>query len=202
VTDGSVVTVGSVVTRRPEFDAIVLAGGNSARLGGVDKAMVSVAGRPLLRHVLDAVDGATRRIVAGPRRDVSLDVTWCREEPPGGGPVAGLSAALPLTAAPTVLVVATDLPGIGHVVKALLAAVRPGRVAVLSDGDGRAHFDAAAWPRRLLAERLSARPAENRSLRSLYEGLDVETIVDSSDAAADCDTWDDIRGARRRLEPS
>ena len=35
------------------FDAIVLAGGEAVRLGGVDKAAVTVGGRPMLAHVLD-----------------------------------------------------------------------------------------------------------------------------------------------------
>ncbi|WP_438949006.1 NTP transferase domain-containing protein, partial [Streptomyces harbinensis] len=47
-------TVRNVTDDPPVFDAIVLAGGAARRLGGADKAAVTVGGRPLLDRVLDA----------------------------------------------------------------------------------------------------------------------------------------------------
>src|SRR4051812_33904528 len=40
------------MSSRPEYDAIVLAGGGGRRLGGVDKATLEVGGRTLLDRVL------------------------------------------------------------------------------------------------------------------------------------------------------
>ena len=40
----------------PVADAIVVAAGRSARMGGTDKLFAPVAGRPLLAWTLDALD--------------------------------------------------------------------------------------------------------------------------------------------------
>ncbi len=140
-----------------DYDAIVLAGGLGQRLGGIDKAMLSVGGRPILAHVLAAAAGAGRRIVVGPTRgagdvprredgpcrpDESCqgawhqsawwhDVVWCQEDPPHGGPRAALSAALPLVRAQTVLVLGGDLPAIGPAVPVLLDRLHRDRRAAV-----------------------------------------------------------------------
>ncbi len=92
------------------FDGIVLAGGEARRLGGIAKPEVTVGGRRLLDVALDALSGAATTIVVGPMMPSSHDVTWTREDPPGGGPVAALAAALALVEAPEVVVLAADLP--------------------------------------------------------------------------------------------
>ena len=128
------------------FDAIVLAGGGARRMGGVDKPMLLLAGRPLLSHVLDAVAGAAHRVVVGPRRDIDLDVTWCQESPPDGGPVAALAAALPFVSAEIVVVVAADLPWIAPAVDPLHEALGNGADVAMLYTDGRLEL-----PRRGLA---------------------------------------------------
>jgi molybdopterin-guanine dinucleotide biosynthesis protein A len=47
---------------------VVLAGGAGRRLGGRHKPGITVAGRTLLDHVLDAVAAADRVVVVGPRQ--------------------------------------------------------------------------------------------------------------------------------------
>src|SRR5665648_985882 len=79
---------------RWSFDAIVLAGGEGIRLGGVDKAAVPVGGRPMLAHVLDAVAGARRTVVVAPPTVATFGVDRVQEDPPLGGPAAGLAAGL------------------------------------------------------------------------------------------------------------
>src|SRR5204863_90328 len=74
------------------YDAIVLAGGAATRLGGADKPQLKVAGRSLLDRAVDAVHGAARIVVVGPEQQVDAAVTFCREDPPGGGPVAAIAA--------------------------------------------------------------------------------------------------------------
>ena len=84
-------------------DLIVLAGGRGSRLGGALKPAVEVAGRTLLSRVLDARPLAERAVVVGPAeaRPAAIDghgnavsVVWALEDPPFGGPVAGLAAGL------------------------------------------------------------------------------------------------------------
>ena len=77
------------------FDAVVLAGGTARRLGGVSKPDVELAGRRLLDHALAATAGARRVVVVAPASVAVPDgVTRTLEDPPHGGPVAGLAAGL------------------------------------------------------------------------------------------------------------
>jgi molybdopterin-guanine dinucleotide biosynthesis protein A len=185
-------------------DAIVLAGGAARRLDGVDKAGLEIGGHSLLWRAVAAVGGAAARVVVvGPRRAGDLphaEVIWCQEEPPGGGPVAAIAAALPFTDADTVLLIAADLPWIAAAVPALLGARDDADVAVLVDAGGRDNLVAAAWRRDRLEAALAAidEPA-GCPLHRLYDDAVVTRVPDDGHGA-DCDTWDDVRAARARAE--
>src|SRR5262245_63715885 len=98
---------GQVPTSR--YDAIVVAGGRSSRLG-TDKTRLAVEGVPLLDRVLAAVADASQVVVVGEPRPVERPVAWAREEPAGGGPAAGVVAGLEFVTAPIVMLLAGDLP--------------------------------------------------------------------------------------------
>lgn len=118
------------------YDAVVLAGGRARRLGGVSKPDVAVGGRRLLDRTLEATVGAREVVVVGPAEVAPPGVRVTREDPPGGGPVAGLAAglaALPDGAA-WVLVLACDLPRVAGAVGDLLTAARDGE-DVQRDGE-------------------------------------------------------------------
>ncbi len=197
-----------------DVDVIVLAGGAARRLGGIDKAAVSVGEMTLLDRVLATVEGARRVIVVGPRRALtgprpvaSRSVVWCQETPSGGGPVAGLSAGLAVTSAPVVLVLAVDMPWIAGAIAPLLGALSAdveGRaVAVLVDSSGRVNYLAAAW-RRVGLERALAdlSGAVGRSMRSLYAAVDAIEVADRGHWGADVDTPADLERAQRDVRLS
>lgn len=77
-----------------DFGAVILTGGTAARLDGADKAGLEVGGTTLLEHALGAAAGASEVVVVGPDVPTSRPVTFVREDPPGGGPAAGLLAGL------------------------------------------------------------------------------------------------------------
>jgi len=189
----------------PEFDAVILAGGTARRLGGIDKTALAVGGLTLLEHVLAAVTGARSIVVVGPPRPVDqATVTWCREDPPGGGPLAGLAAGMPYTSAPCVLVLGGDSPGLGPAITPLRQALEthPGAdAALLVDAAGRQNPLAAAWRRTSLVAALAAcAPHVDRPLRLLTEGVGVVEVADDDGWGADCDTWADLDLARARFE--
>ena len=113
------------------FDAVILAGGRGRRLGGRDKGALTVAGTPLLQRVLAACAGAERVIVAG-QGPVPSGVHQVQEDPPGGGPVAGIVAGLELVRSPWVLLLAVDQPDAARAVPGLLAAAE--RAAERAEG--------------------------------------------------------------------
>ncbi len=136
------------------YAAVILAGGAARRLGGVDKPMLTVRGRPMLHRVLDAVPDATDRIVVGPATlDVPDGVRRVREEPPGGGPVAATAAGLAGVTAPTVALLAADLPFLDrtaiHTLRTALAVPVSGSAAldgvVFLDGDGKRQTLCGVW---------------------------------------------------------
>jgi molybdopterin-guanine dinucleotide biosynthesis protein A len=204
------------------YGAIVLAGGSGRRLGGRDKPALPVGGRSMLRRVLDAVAGASPRVVVGPARtDLPPDVVQVRERPPGGGPVAALAAGLAALNADAgsmagagagsmadadagfVAVLAADLPFLTSAdVNALRQAARVGDRdgAVLLDADGRQQWLCGVWRTGALRGRLAElSPPAGQSMRTLVSGLRPQG-VDHRELAGpppwyDCDTEDDYRRA-------
>lgn len=99
----------------------------------------------MLDRVLGACQAARRTVVVGSRRPTVRPVHWVREEPPGGGPVAGLAAGVLETAAGTVLVLSADLPFMTAGTVRDLVAIPPDHEGVqLVDGRGRGQPLAAA----------------------------------------------------------
>jgi molybdenum cofactor guanylyltransferase len=188
-----------------EYAAIVLAGGGGRRLGGRDKPALPVGGRAMLGRVLDAVGGASPRVVVGPTRsDVPDDVVQVREHPPGGGPVAAIAAGLAATCqAELVAVLAADLPFLtGAEVDALRAALAAGDHdgVVFVDGSGREQWLCGMYRagalRRAVAD---LDPPAGRPMRALVAGLRLATLDRPAGGGPppwyDCDTEDDYRRA-------
>ncbi|MBV7698188.1 NTP transferase domain-containing protein [Streptomyces sp. TRM70350] len=189
-----------------DYDAVVLAGGAARRLGGADKPGVRVGGRPLLDRVLAACADARTTVVVADPRPTARPVTWAREDPPGGGPLAALAAGLPLTGADRVVVLSADLPFLGEpTVKGLLAELDAGPAdgTLLTDPGGRDQPLVAAYRAQRLRERLAHLGAEHGGLtglplRFLTAELNLTRVLDPV-ASFDCDTWDDIATARARI---
>lgn len=191
----------------PDFDAVVLAGGGAARLGGVSKPDVELDGRRLIDGVLIAVSDAREIAVVG---DVEVPdgVHRTLEDPPLGGPVAGTAAGLEaLTSAGPLaswtVVVACDLadplPGLGRLLAAWSYAQRTEEVST-EEHDGWCLMDSAADPQWLvgihrtdsLRRALDALDSpRNQSMRRLLASSTLVTVEGSDDDLADIDTWTD-----------
>jgi len=195
-----------------QFDAVVLAGGTGRRLGGVDKAGLVVAGVPLLDRVLRASAAARHTVVVGEARPVAREVRWTREDPPGGGPLAGLAAglsALPSVAESDVkplpvVVLATDLPWLQSAdVDRLIAALaaEPGaEAAVFSDPGGRMQPLAAVYRISPIRAALAAvEPVHSKPVKLVLHALTVVTVPDRG-AAGDCDTPDQLAAVRAHFD--
>ena len=186
------------------FDAIVLAGGAAQRLGGVSKADVELDGRRLLDRVLVAVSDAREIVVVG---DVAVPggVHRTLEDPPRGGPVAGLAAGLDtLTAvgpvAPWTVLLACDLadplPALGRLVAAWSYARRSDAVETdgwcLADSEGRPQWLFGIHRTDALQRALGRLDGpRDRSMRSLFAESTLVTVPGSDDEVADIDTWTD-----------
>ena len=191
----------SIDVQQP-FDAIVLAGGEGIRLEGADKAAVTVGGRPMLAHVLDAVAGARRTVVVAPPSVETFGVDRVQEVPPLGGPAAGMAAGLAhlgQDGGAAVVVLACDLPLAGGLVPELLAVLaRDAGVdgAVVVDAGGRrqpllAVYRAPAL-RSAVARLVASGGVSGASMRRLLEPMTLVEVPDPTGAAQDADTWDAV----------
>jgi len=186
----------------------VLAGGQGRRLGGVDKAMVEIAGTTMLDRVLaSAAPHCDDLVVVGPVRPTAVDgVRFTIEHHRGGGPVPAVAAGLAAAPEPdTVLVLAVDLPLLTAAdVAVLLDALEAGDVAAAAAVDDR------GAPNPLLA--VYRAPELRRTIGGLGAGdragrlLPPNTVtVNLGQAAFNVNGPDDLERARhlyaRRASP-
>ncbi|NHB78063.1 molybdenum cofactor guanylyltransferase MobA [Rhodobacter calidifons] len=133
---------------------VILAGGQGRRLGGADKALIPLAGRPLIAHVLDRLEPQVDRVLISANGDPSRFTGFgCRVLPDARpqGPLSGVLAALTLAVemeATHVVSTPVDTPFLpGDLVPQLLLAAEgaPEGVALASDATGD-HPATALWP--------------------------------------------------------
>lgn len=173
--------------------AVVLSGGSARRLDGRDKAAVRVGGVTLLERVLAAVRDAEEVVVVGPPAPAPARVAFVREDPPGGGPVAGLVAGQTALSgsADLLAVVAVDMPYLSADTFARLAAAAEDADGAFLVSGGRRHLagvlrpDRVAWP--------AAPDAHGMPMHRLLAPLRLTEVEASGDEARDVDTWADLR---------
>ncbi|WP_267277854.1 molybdenum cofactor guanylyltransferase [Arthrobacter sp. CDRTa11] len=185
-----------------EFDAVILAGGRSSRLGGQPKQWMTYRGATLLQLSLDAARGAAGVAVVGPEDGaLPAEVLTCREDPPFAGPAAAVAAGLAALAyagalKPFTLVLACDMPRAGTAVQALRDGIRDGAEGVMAvDQDGRRQpllgFYSTAALQRSVQDLASRGALINGSVMALLASLDVQLVTVPAGSTDDVDTWDD-----------
>jgi molybdopterin-guanine dinucleotide biosynthesis protein A len=195
-----------------DFDAVILAGGRSSRLGGSPKSALMFDGATLLERSLAAAADARHTVVVGPETaGLPGGVLTSREDPPFAGPAAAIAAGLGALRgadqADMVLVLACDMPRVGDAVRALLDALPgpgpgPGAGAgagadgvMAASADGRLQPLAGFYSTAALERAVQAAAARNAlvhgSVFALLASLDVQAVVVPAGSTDDVDTWDD-----------
>jgi molybdopterin-guanine dinucleotide biosynthesis protein A len=181
--------------------ALILTGGTAARMGGVDKASLEVGGVSLLERALAATLAAREVVVVGAEVSTSRRVAWAREEPPLGGPAAGILAGLTRLdrASELVVVLAVDMPAVnaGTVARLTWAVEADAELdgAVLVDAGGRRQTLAAVYRRAALEAARPEDPAQEHGLpvRRLVGRLRLAEVPVVGKEALDVDSWQDLR---------
>lgn len=196
------------MTRDLKFDAVVLAGGTGARLGGVSKPDVQLDGHRLLDRVLASLGNAEQVVVVG---DVAVpeNVWQTVEHPIRSGPAAGVAAglaALPRHSDWTMLL-SCDLAAPGNVVAALLRGTNPEQLAVtgwcLSGSGGFPQWLASLHRTDALINTVrDFGDPTNRGLRLMFADSPPELIDVDDSVILDIDTWEDhLRATAGLTEP-
>ena len=192
--------------RTEELTAIVLCGGSGARLGGTDKPLAEVHGRPLVEYVIEAltpqVGGFVLACGREPERYEPLGQPTAVDFQPGDGPLGGIVSALPHVATEWILTHPADVP--------FADAALVSRLASAAEADGVA-VPRAAGRRQNLVLLLSRQRAHELARfyrhggRAVKDWLDEQAVVsvDLDDLSAsffNVNTAADLAECERRLQ--
>jgi len=137
---------------------VILAGGLARRMGGADKPLFDIGGRPILSHVIERLAPQCAGLVLNangdPARFAAFGLPVALDSVEGfAGPLAGILAGLDYAAGNRpdiahVVSVPGDTPFVPRDLVARLAAARgaaAAEIAVAASG-GRVHHTIALWP--------------------------------------------------------
>jgi molybdopterin-guanine dinucleotide biosynthesis protein A len=179
------------------FCGVVLAGGTAARMDGIDKASVELHGRTLLELAIDAFLDAEEVVVVAPDSvPTARPVTFVCEDPPRGGPVAGLLTGVDaLLRRPRLVgILAVDMPRVSPATMRRLRDAAAGRDgAFLVGTDGRRQLAGVVDAARLARVRPGLEAQHGMALHRLLAPLDLADVPTVGDEAIDVDTWADLR---------
>ena len=180
-------------TSSSDITVVVLAGGGSRRFGS-DKLGAPLHGSTVLETVVRSLPASWPLVVVGPARDCGRPVVWTREDPPGGGPLAGVAAGVAQVTTDVVAVVAGDMPYAGPALVTLVAALgtSPPEVGavVAVDAHGVPNPLLAAYRTASLRQALPV-PVANRPAKLLLAVPHLEVAV-TGRAGRDVDTRADL----------
>jgi molybdenum cofactor guanylyltransferase len=195
--------------------AVVLAGGLARRMGGGDKCLKLLGGRPILAHVLERLDGQAERILLNVNGDVRRFAAWgmpvATDVVTGfGGPLVGVLTALEWAAthAPEVTDV-VSVPADGpflprDLVRRLVdARTEAGAILARAASNGRPNPVVGLWPVALAAELRRAVVMEGIAKVDAWTARYSLATVDFETARLDpffnANTQEDLTAAERLL---
>ena len=126
-----------------QITAVILAGGRGTRMGGQDKGLVQLDGKPMIGHVISALVSQADSLIINANRNLETYAAFgypvIRDELEGfQGPLAGILCALDRIDSPYLLCVPCDVPGLpGDLARRLSTALQEqqGELAVVHDGE-------------------------------------------------------------------
>jgi molybdopterin-guanine dinucleotide biosynthesis protein A len=104
---------------RDQVTGVILAGGKATRMGGVDKGLVPIKGRPMIAWVIDALRPQVADVLINANRSRdSYSEFGCPVVDDGDkdfrGPLAGMASGMRAARTPYIAVVPCDSPLIGE----------------------------------------------------------------------------------------
>ncbi|MFZ5594870.1 MAG: molybdenum cofactor guanylyltransferase MobA [Pseudomonadota bacterium] len=100
---------------RSDITGIILAGGQARRMGGAEKGLIDLLGKPLIAHVIARLAPQVNDIIISANRDIaqytSFGYTVTEDTLPGhAGPLAGVLSAMAIAHTGYLLIVPCDAP--------------------------------------------------------------------------------------------
>lgn len=172
-----------------EITAVVLAGGRGTRMGGQDKGLLPLHGRPMIAHVIERLRPQVGSLVISANRNLDRYAAFGYPVvkdtiPDGPGPLAGLLAGFVESGTEWVMTVPCDTPLLpADLVRRLARAVAQSgaRLATVRAGE-RTHAAFMLAHRALAADLEAFLAAGERRVQSWQERQNrvVETFADAT----------------------
>jgi molybdenum cofactor guanylyltransferase len=179
---------------------IVLAGGQGRRMGGVDKGLQPLRGRPMIEWVLERLGPQVAEILINANQNLETYEKYGRRVVPDeiagfAGPLAGLHAGLKAAANPLVVTVPCDSPFLpADLVSRLHGSLKNHDLAVAKTG--QQPHPVFALMKRQVRESLEAFLASGgRKIDAWYAALKVVEVSfdDEADAFRNINTIEELK---------
>lgn len=174
----------------PDITGLVLAGGQGRRMGGVDKGLQPLQGRPMVEHVIARLRPQVGSILINANQNLDRYAEFgCPVVPDAitgfAGPLAGLHAGLGAATTPFVVTAPCDSPFLPSDLVARLAAARAAQdadLAVARTGD-QPHPVFALVATRMLPHLAEFLARGERKIDIWYASLKVVEVPFEDEAA-------------------
>lgn len=181
----------SIDTGVPTADitAVILAGGRGERMGGIDKGLVPLGGRPMVQYVIEALRRQVGHILINANRNQAQYAALGYDVVPdelGGypGPLAGMASAMRIAKTPYVMTAPCDSPlVVAQLVQRLYAALMRERADISTAHDGQRLHPVFALLRRDLLPSLEAYLASGERKIDRWFARHRLAVADCSDLA-------------------
>jgi len=155
---------------------------------GRDKALVRLAGRPLIQHVLDRVATLGDEILVTtnhPEVYAVLGVRLAVDAVPGQGVLGGLRTALAAARGETVLLLASDMPFVSRLLLGRMLALAAEADVIVPRWKGEYEPLQAVYSKACLPAAEAALEAGERRMISFYPEVRVRVVEESEIAGID-----------------
>ena len=142
----------------------IIAGGQSSRMGGREKAFLELDSKPVILHVIEQFEPQVDQLVINANGDTARFSQFGLDVIPDAvptltTPLAGLHAALrfaKIVDATVLITVPSDTPFLPYDLVARLMEIAPTEGAAIASSGGRDHYIIGAWKTELLDDLDSA----------------------------------------------
>ena len=188
----------------PNLDAVILAGGKSSRFGSI-KSLHIVAGKPMIRHAVECIEGAGANLVGIITSDelqqpLSEFGPTFVDDVPDCGPIAGLLTAARIVTSDYFLVLPCDMPFVKSESLVAMAdqCAQYGLTAcVAADESGRLSPLCGCYHQSIVTALVDKLSSPDRSVHALLKSINqVRSVCLSERELANMNTLSDTRAGR------